>query len=107
MNYNQYLQSDHWQSVRAGALARAGNRCENCGLKPMKLWLLHIHHLTYMRKGCERPDDVIVLCPGCHDAAHSGQTVDRNYGPSHTGIYVVLGIVIMFTSCAIYTGIQP
>ena len=71
--YNEYLKSEHWQEVRAGALERAGNRCQLCN----RAARLHVHHRTYERRGCELPDDVIVLCADCHKLFHDNRRVAR------------------------------
>lgn len=62
-----YLQSKHWKTAAAGARARAGHRCEECG----KGGRLDVHHLTYERLGAEDPADLRALCRGCHDRAHA------------------------------------
>lgn len=67
MPYSAYLETDHWQSVRAKALRRAGRRCQVCGARGR----LDCHHNTYARRGCERTSDVVVLCRVCHDLFHA------------------------------------
>lgn len=36
-------------------------------------WELHVHHLTYERKGHELLEDVLVLCLSCHEEQHPGR----------------------------------
>jgi hypothetical protein len=67
MPYGQYLQTDHWQSVRREALERAGHKCQ---LKESHGGILDVHHRTYKNRGAERPEDVIVLCRSCHARHH-------------------------------------
>ena len=64
--YAAYLESDHWKIVRRQALQRALYACERCGQSKH----LNVHHLTYVRLGAEEPDDLEVLCRGCHKAEH-------------------------------------
>lgn len=34
-------------------------------------WLrFHVHHVSYKRLGYERDDDLILLCPPCHNLIH-------------------------------------
>jgi 5-methylcytosine-specific restriction endonuclease McrA len=66
MPYQEYLRTDHWRTARAGALRRAGYACQVCSAKLD----LHVHHRTYERRGCERENDLIVLCRQCHATFH-------------------------------------
>jgi hypothetical protein len=70
-DYGAYLWSEHWQRVRREAHERAGHRCESCGSPPFA-----VHHLTYLRLGCERPEDVRVVCRSCHLRYHDGLNGD-------------------------------
>lgn len=67
--YAEYLQTSHWQTVRAGALERSGHRCQVCNSDRE----LDVHHRTYERRGCERDTDVIALCRSCHALFHGKQ----------------------------------
>ena len=71
--YKQYLQTDHWQSVRKEALERAGGRCQVCNANDR----LHTHHRSYERRGEEMPSDVIVLCASCHKLFHDNGKLAR------------------------------
>jgi 5-methylcytosine-specific restriction endonuclease McrA len=66
MPYSAYLETDHWQAVRARALRRAGRRCQICGARGR----LDVHHNTYVRRGRELNSDVVALCRDCHDLYH-------------------------------------
>lgn len=64
-----YLRSDHWRATRLAALERAGNRCQVCNADKR----LDVHHRTYERIGNERPEDLTVLCRGCHELYHESR----------------------------------
>jgi hypothetical protein len=66
MPYRLYLQTPEWQERRKAALKRAGFRCQVCNRSRM----LHVHHRTYERRGCELARDLIVLCDECHALYH-------------------------------------
>lgn len=66
MPYAQYLRTPHWQSQRQQALTRAKRRCQVCN-SPRQL---NAHHRTYERRGCERPEDITILCEQCHTLFH-------------------------------------
>jgi len=70
---NEYLQSEHWKTVRIGALERAGHRCQVCNNSKS----LDVHHRTYERLGEELDGDLTVLCRKCHDIFHSNGKVAR------------------------------
>ena len=65
--YAEYLESDHWRSLRQWALERASYRCQICNTSVLTL---HVHHRTYARVGAELPGDLIVLCSECHSTFH-------------------------------------
>jgi hypothetical protein len=64
-----YLRSEHWRTVRIGALERAEHRCQVCNTTKQ----LDVHHRTYERLGMERDADLTVLCRRCHDTFHGNQ----------------------------------
>lgn len=61
--YVDYLQSPMWEPKRAEAVKRAGNACQKCKRRNV---LLEVHHISYVRMGKERPEDLIAVCPPCH-----------------------------------------
>jgi 5-methylcytosine-specific restriction endonuclease McrA len=67
--YRQYLHSEGWQARRAAAIARSCGFCEDCGIRTN----LDVHHITYARKGAERPEDLRALCRNCHKERHHGK----------------------------------
>lgn len=73
MPYVDYLRTEHWQTVRAGALARARYACQVCAATDR----LHVHHRSYENRGNEGPEDVIVLCAGCHLLFHGNRELAR------------------------------
>jgi hypothetical protein len=66
MPYSEYLQTEHWAETRKAAMRRARYACQLCGAKGR----LNVHHKTYERRGCEEPNDLIVLCQDCHAKFH-------------------------------------
>jgi len=70
--YKDYLESDHWEEVRAEALKRYDGRC---ALDASHANAVHVHHRTYDRLGAELSEDVIVLCSACHAKHHEKEGV--------------------------------
>jgi hypothetical protein len=72
----QARETEHWKELRRCVLECAGAVCEACGIPPDPYAprrtdrFLYLHHLTYGRLGCELMADVVLLCNGCHQAAH-------------------------------------
>lgn len=66
LQYDQYLDSRHWQRFREIALDHYGFKCAVCGTKDD----LEVHHRSYARRGRERLADVTVLCGKCHATHH-------------------------------------
>jgi hypothetical protein len=70
--YHAALQSDHWKNLKSWKWRLHEGRCENCGDPADDL-----HHLTYAHLGCERPDEVQLLCVWCHHIhAHKRHPVE-------------------------------
>ena len=66
MPYKDYLNSPEWKRKRRGILDLKGAKCAIWGNTEN----LHIHHLTYERRGFETPNDLEVLCADCHREVH-------------------------------------
>jgi hypothetical protein len=66
MSYGEYLQSAEWSEIRRNAYARAGYRCQVCG----KQGKLNVHHNNYPPRGTESSQDLLVMCPPCHQKFH-------------------------------------
>jgi hypothetical protein len=64
--YKNYLTSPDWRARRNARLHHARWCCERCGQRRH----LHVHHRTYERLGCERLEDLEVLCLDCHEQTH-------------------------------------
>lgn len=65
--YEKYLRSNHWRTLRGKALERDGYKCCQCG----STFPLHVHHKRYRPKltDCVM-DDVLTLCGPCHEKEH-------------------------------------
>jgi hypothetical protein len=75
--YRDYLRSPQWEAFRNETKLEAGYRCEECGEIAFDV---EVHHLNYDRLGCERREDVAVLCPACHiqgDEKRRAETDER------------------------------
>lgn len=66
MPYLEYLRTPEWKERRRVLISRRDSRCEQC----TRTSALHIHHLTYERRGRERDSDLRVLCARCHRKTH-------------------------------------
>ena len=64
--YADYIKSEMWRQVRLWRMEIAGFKCERCGHRDS----LEVHHLHYRTLGRERPQDLAVLCDGCHRRNH-------------------------------------
>ncbi len=73
--YIKYLESEHWQGVRARALNRADDACQECGSEVD----LHVHHLNYENIGNEKDTDLVVICEVCHIKHHDTAKVKEKY----------------------------
>ena len=65
-NYLEYLLSPEWQAKRAERLKLDNYKCTVCGQEDF----LEVHHLTYVRLGRERMEDLRTLCEDCHEDGH-------------------------------------
>lgn len=61
--YKDYMISPQWEVKRAEAVKADGNACRSCGRKGK----IEVHHITYKRMGAELPEDLIAVCPACHE----------------------------------------
>ena len=66
IDYIEYIRSEEWHTKAKAAKRAAGYRCIVCGSSHN----LEAHHKTYARLGCERPEDIAVLCDDCHARYH-------------------------------------
>ena len=65
-NYKEYLNTKRWKDLAQKRKALVGNRCQLCN----ETGILHLHHRTYENLGCEKDEDLIVLCAKCHFSFH-------------------------------------
>lgn len=68
--YREYLRTSWWFQRRNQALRDAEYRCSVCESKRQ----LQVHHTSYERLGCELPEDLVVVCRGCHLGVHYVET---------------------------------
>ena len=73
-HHRKYAASKAWQERRRLCFERDGYTCQDCGATPPDV-SLHCHHLTYIRLGCEAPDDLRTLCQDCHSVEHGRPAV--------------------------------
>lgn len=64
--YKDYLKTDHWKQLRKRILKQSGYKCQLCSSKEN----LNVHHNTYENRGCEKDEDLVVLCGDCHEKFH-------------------------------------
>jgi hypothetical protein len=91
--YAAYLCSREWSVIKNKVHDRAGKTCERCRSNEIDA----VHHLTYARKYCERLDDLIGMCNGCHAYVHAKSDID----PATTvalSCYTQAGDLVMPTS---------
>ena len=69
MSHNEYLKTQHWELARSATLKRDENRCADCGIS-VEEEPLEVHHITYIRRGKERLEDLTTLCQDCHEERH-------------------------------------
>lgn len=69
-SYKDYLQSPEWREKATAAKEKAGWKCQICN-RDGNYSTLNAHHRTYERVRNELPEDLIVLCGGCHEVFHS------------------------------------
>lgn len=74
MPYRDYLGTDEWSERRRTVIRKADFKCQVCAAGGR----LHVHHRTYARRGVERIEDMIALCPICHDLFHSHGRLAQN-----------------------------
>lgn len=68
MPYKDYLRTRHWEEKRDAALDKSRRACQLCNASGV---ILDVRHRTYERRGREFPEDLIVLCRGCHAKFHN------------------------------------
>ena len=68
VSYAAYIKSDAWHfsPARLAELLASGGKCRICN-DGSPTTLLHVHHRTYERLGCEIVSDLTTFCEPCHD----------------------------------------
>jgi len=76
-DYNAFLKSNYWKSVRKLVLIRDGFRCRVCS----SIDKLHIHHDTYIHhtREHEHLGDLRTLCESCHNKWHTGKKRNKKH----------------------------
>lgn len=64
--YLAYINSKEWLDIRIEIHHSRGGKCERCG----STHILQVHHVTYKNLFNEEPEDLELLCSGCHRAEH-------------------------------------
>jgi hypothetical protein len=79
---------------------KAGGKCANPGCSN---WRVHIHHIKHWAVyKAHEADDMIAVCPSCHDAAHHG-----TLKISDETLYEWKGIVRPATPSAVHVYVEP
>ena len=68
--YNEHLNSEEWQAIRALALKRDKHLCQGCMTEPAT----EVHHLSYENMGQELLWELISTCRACHAKVHAKTT---------------------------------
>ncbi len=66
-DYNEYINSPHWDGLKAKSRQMWGCNCLVCGTDAN----IERHHIFYRENLCDgKPAEIIPLCYECHKAAH-------------------------------------
>ena len=65
-SYLDYIHSEEWRKKSARIKDKQKSVCRLCGKREN----LQTHHLTYIRLGNEKEDDLVGLCEDCHTKIH-------------------------------------
>jgi hypothetical protein len=78
LKYNQFLRTDcWWNQTRLCCMERAGYYCEVMVMNVRGVAMrcprvaTEVHHLTYVRLGREKPEDLLAVCSAHHRALHN------------------------------------
>ncbi len=66
-DYQKYLHSDLWNTIRTRVMLRDNDKCRECGKK-----VSQVHHLSYAPEVMAGHDDsqLVSLCRACHKTKH-------------------------------------
>ena len=73
-----FYSSTAWRALRAAVVKERGNRCEECGSTPSRVYLDHIVELRDDGEPLER-SNLMLRCGSCH-TRKSGQARARRFG---------------------------
>lgn len=79
--YEGVINSFRWRALRRRLIAERGCKCERCKTE-RQYHELELHHLTYVRLGNEKDEDLLILCPSCHadaDRERNAATAVRHW----------------------------
>lgn len=74
--YDAYMKSAEWKEKAETIKVLAGHRCSCCGRQFEDSSSLQAHHYSYRSLGCERKEDLLVLCDDCHLRFHQVRTIE-------------------------------
>lgn len=76
--YQEYLKSERWATLREAVFERADYRCQLCDAEAVGSVVLHCHHRSYADVGHGHEIcDLIALCETCHSKHHDKFMVPR------------------------------
>lgn len=72
--YSEWMQTDKWKTIAAGAKKKSGYKCEVCG----SAYNLCVHHTTYenLCREDKHSEDLVVVCRNCHANIHEKDLKD-------------------------------
>jgi hypothetical protein len=94
MPYKDYLETDHWKSLRKRKLKQSGYKCQICSSTKD----LNVHHNTYENRGNEDDCDLVVLCHVCHEMFHGKSQSDTTTIPAFSIDHIKSKLFIMETN---------
>lgn len=79
--YNNYLQTQHWKSMRKQAAEHFEYTCIRCNSVFKESY--HIHHNTYKRLGNEKLSDLSFYCNKCHTIIHKNKDERKTFNKQY------------------------
>jgi hypothetical protein len=76
--YNEYLRSPQWRSLRQRVLRRAGGVCEAC----LERRATQVHHRTYEHVFAEFGFELVAICDACHARLHPREDEAEGLNPA-------------------------
>lgn len=73
--YLDYLETDHWSSLKGSLYQKHGKKCEACGSTKR----IHAHHLEYLKPlTLCTIEHLMPLCESCHNGLHKIPFIVQN-----------------------------